>query len=86
MNGKTKYNNFLQGLQILQEFAVEVNFENVPKSFSNSAPNHSHDNYCDVEVNENQIWLAIEKSPKLVETLNNFGWRSEQEDTFWIFR
>ncbi len=83
----SRYTNFIAGLSALNDFDPLVNFDNIPRSFPNGAPDHSHSSYCVVEVNADKIWNYIHNINKdFVLNMKELGWRSENEDCYWIFQ
>jgi len=46
-----RFDRFLRGLQILNDYKPDViNFEPIPSSFPNGAPNHSFSAYCSLHI------------------------------------
>ncbi len=79
--------NFLKGLELLKPYIEYIEFVPVAKSFSNGAPDHSSSANCVVYCFAQNIWDEIDSNPHstLKSSLLKINWRSDQEDTIWIF-
>lgn len=83
----TRFEKFLSGLQRLQHFNPRIDFDNIKQSAPFSGePEHSYTSYCIVEVNHILVWDYIGKfNLNFRKEMADLGWRSEQEDCYWIF-
>ena len=73
-----RYKHILEGLKILECYALDINIDNIPKCYDNGAPRRSHDSYICVETSDILPQYIIEK-------LEAMNWRGARDDVYWSY-